>query len=290
MGLDALLRENSVTGAAARLELSVPAMSHLLGRIRREFNDPILIRSGRQMVPTQRALAIKDRVRRIVDEALLLEADQMTIDPGSLKRDFVIVAGEAILSFLGGPLLGYMRKHAPNVRCGLVSGGPDLLWSNFAVDLTISVVPEPSPSMKLETLLTDRLVGVCRRDHPLIRSEVTKERYLASQHLLNSGVGGLVSPLDAQLGVERTVVASAPTVSALWILLTTDLVGCCYERIERTAVRALGLRTFEIPFELDPLAICQIWHPGYDSDPVHSWLRQVVRKVALEAADSEGFR
>jgi DNA-binding transcriptional LysR family regulator len=282
LGLDALLRESSVTGAAACLDLSVPAMSHLLGRIREQFNDPILVRNGRQMVPTQRALELKERVRRVVDEAIGLEADQTSVDPGSLERDFFIVAGEAVLSFLGGPLLAYLNKHSPHVRCAFVSNRPDLLWRNFAVDLSISVVLDPSPDMRLETLLTDRLVGVCRRGHPVLRSEVTPERYLSALHLINARAGRFVSPLDARFGGERSVMASAPTVSALWMLPDTDLIGTCYERLEGSAIRTIGLRTFEIPFDLEPVPICQVWQVGHDNDPAHRWLRQTIREVVTD--------
>lgn len=289
VGLDALLGESSVTGAAARLDLSVPAMSHLLGRIREEFNDPILVKTGRQMVPTQRAIELKDRVRRIVEEAMGVQADQMAIDPRSLRRDFLITAGEAVLSFLGGPLLAYLGAHAPHVRCGFMSDRPDLLWRNYAVDLSISVVLDPSPEMRLETLFADRLVGVCRMGHPLLRSKVTPERYRSARHLISARAGRFVSPLDARLGGERLVVASAPTVSALWMLRDTDLVGSCYERLEGAAVRAIGLRTFEIPFELEPVPICQVWQVGHDSDSAHIWLRSSIRKVVsgtLNTADS----
>jgi DNA-binding transcriptional LysR family regulator len=286
LGLDALLRESSVTGAAARLDLSVPAMSHLLGRIRKEFNDPILVRAGREMVPTQRAIELKDRVRRIVEEAIRLEADQMVIDPESLRRDFLIVAGEAVLSFLGGPLLAYFSGQAPNVRCAFVSDRPDVLWRNYAVDVSISVVLDPAPEMRLETLLTDRLVGVCRRGHPLLRARVTPERYQAARHLINARAGRFVSPLDARLGVERVVMASAPTVSALWMLRDTDLIGSCYERLESPAVRDIGLTTFEIPFDLEPVPICQVWQAGHDSDPAHIWLRQSIRQVVTETLNT----
>lgn len=288
VGLDALLRESSVTGAAARLDLSVPAMSHLLGHIREEFNDPILVKAGRQMVPTQRAIELKDRVRRIVEDAMGLQADQMAIDPGSLKRDFFITAGEAVLSFLGGPLLAYLGAHSPQVRCAFVSDRPELLWRNYAVDLSITVVLDPSPEMRLETLLTDRLVGVCRIGHPLLRTKVTPERYRAARHLINARGGRFVSPLDARLGGERLVVASAPTVSALWMLHDTDLIGTCYERLEGPAVRAIGLQTFEIPVDLEPVPICQVWQGGHDTDPAHGWLRQSIRKVVTDTLSAAG--
>jgi DNA-binding transcriptional LysR family regulator len=288
LGLDALLRENSVTGAAGRLNLSVPAMSHMLARIRKEFDDPILVRTGREMVPTQRALDLKDRVRRLIDDALALQADEVRIDPTTLRRDFLIVAGEAVISFLGGPLVAYLRSHAPHVRCAFVAESPEFALRNYSVDLAIGPFSPPTRDIHLETLLLDRIVGVCRHDHPLLTSLVTEESYLRADHLINARGGRMVSPLDGLLGAERSVVVSAPTVSSLWILLDTDLVGLCYEQLERAAVRALGLSTFAIPYELELIPICQSWHAGHDTDPVHRWLRLVLHHVVGTIPRYEG--
>ena len=281
-GLDALLSESSVTDAASRLDLSVPAMSHMLARIRREFNDPILVRSGRTMVPTPRALEMKGRVSRLIQEAMAIQADAAHLDPATIHRDILVVAGEAIMSFLGGPFVAYLRKHAPNIRIGFTAENPDLALRNYAVTLAIGPRSIDGPDVRTELLFEDRIVGVCRRDHPLLDGPVNQERYLAADHLINARGGRMVSPLDALLGAERHARVSAPTVSSLWILLQTDLVGLCYQHQERAAVEALGLETFELPYPLAPVAICQSWLTAHDLDPVHIWLRKTLHQVVAD--------
>lgn len=282
LGLDALLSETSVTGAASRLELSVPAMSHMLARIRREFNDPILVRSGRRMVPTPRALEMKGRVSRLIEEAMVIQADAAHLDPETIRRDILVVAGEASISFLGGPFVAYLRKQAPNVRVGFTSENLDLALRNYAVTLAIGPRPAEVSDVRSELLFEDRIVGVCRPGHPLLEGPVSQERYLAAEHLINARGGRMVSPLDALLGAQRHARVSAPTVSSLWILLQTDLVGLCYQHQEKAAVEALGLETFELPYPLAPVAICQSWLSAHDLDPVHRWLRKTLHQVVAD--------
>jgi DNA-binding transcriptional LysR family regulator len=280
VGLQALLEEGSVTGAARRLHRSVSATSRILGHIRTEFNDPILVRSGRDFVLTERAISLRDRLSALLEEARSLSIDETTFDPGALHRDFLIVASEAVLAFLGGPLVAHFQRHAPHVRCAFVVEGREQLLRDSPVDLVIGATRTREPEIRLESVLVDRLVGVCRADHPLVTLGVTTDRYLAAQHLVNSRPGNLsASPLDQQLGIKRTVVASAPIVMSLWILLETELVGVCYERLEGPTVRALGLRTFEIPYEHEPITVSQAWHPRHDNDIAHLWLRRSVRDV-----------
>lgn len=277
--LEALLDECSVTGAAKRLHLSVSATSHILDRIRKQFDDPILVRSGRGLVPTQRAESMHERLTQVLHEARALSLGDPLVDPTNLRRDFMIVASEAVLSFLAGPLVAFMQERAPHVRPAFIVERHELLVRNPAIDLIIGAIRDREPGVQVETILTDRLVGVCRKDHPLLQSRVTMERYLAARHIVNSRQGHFDSPLDTEMGVHRAVVASAPIAMSLWVLLSTDLVGLCYERMEGPAVAALGLQTFEVPQEHEAVDISQAWHPRFDGDPAHAWLRASIHEV-----------
>jgi DNA-binding transcriptional LysR family regulator len=282
VALDALLTEGSVTGAARRLHLSVPATSRALSRLRREFNDPLLVKAGRGLVPTERAVALQDRVRQLLDEAHALPCREPTCDPATLHRDFLIVAGEAVLALVAGPLLSYIEAHAPLVRCAFLAEGPELLMRDSPVDLAIGASRTREPEVRVEPLLVDRMIGVCRRGHPLLSEPITRERYLATRHLGNSRWGHMVGPIDAELGITRNVVASAPIVSSLSILLSANLVGVCYEMLEGPIVTALGLATFEIPYTLQPMTVYQAWHPRHDVDAGHLWMRDAVRAVVAD--------
>src|ERR1700728_4354246 len=102
--LDVLLAEGSVTAAADRLDLSVPATSRTLGRIRQAFGDPVLVRAGRGLVPTPRALAIQEQLHQLIGEAHALAEPGRGLDLGSLERTFTIRANDAITSLAAADL------------------------------------------------------------------------------------------------------------------------------------------------------------------------------------------
>ncbi|MGY0235761.1 LysR family transcriptional regulator [Longispora urticae] len=285
IALDALLEEESVGGAAARLHLSAPAMSRTLGRIRRALGDPVLVRAGRTMVPTPRAVALRAEVRALVRRAQAVLAPEGEPDLSTLDRTFTVQANDAVVASIGGPLLAAAYAAAPHVTLRMRAEAPadtaDLREGR--VDLEIGVIGEPGPEIRREFLLADRIMGVVRAGHPLASGRMTPARFAAGLHLVTSRRGRLSGPIDtalAELGLTRRVLAAAPTyATSLMLLPGTDLVGSIAGRLCRPAVAALGLVTFPLPLELPALEISQAWHPRYDADGAHRWLRGLVAQV-----------
>ncbi|MEU1666421.1 LysR family transcriptional regulator [Streptomyces sparsogenes] len=288
VALDALLTEGSVGGAAERLHLSSPAMSRTLARIRKALGDPVLVRSGRAMVPTPRALALRAEVREIVERAQAVFTPVGELEPAALERTFTLLADDALLTLIGMRLLERLRQEAPGVCLRLIPEGPgdSLVLRDGGADLELGVITRPAPETRVEELFTDDNVGVVRRGHPLLDQEVTPERFAAADHVTASRRGRLYGPIDerlAALGLRRRVVASVPTFSAaLMVAASTDLVARTARRLPGPQVERLGLVTFEIPLDLPRLPIAQAWHPRFDADPGHAWLRRCVRELAGE--------
>ncbi|QLE71173.1 LysR family transcriptional regulator [Streptomyces rectiverticillatus] len=284
VALDALLAEESVTAAADRIGLSGPAMSRTLGRIRRALGDPVLVRAGRRMVPTPRALAIRSEVRRVLADAHSLFT-AAPADPATLERVFTLSSHDSHVMAFGAPLLGRAAREAPGVTLRFLaedaSGVPSL--RDGALDLEIGVIDRNEPEIRVEPLMTDRMVGVARPGHPLLEAPVTLRRYAAASHLLDSRRGRLSGPIDEALaarGLRRRVVGTAPTfASALFVIAGSDAVGLLQDRIGGPAAAALGLQTFEIPLDLPPVTISMAWHPRHEADRGHQWLRDVVRDM-----------
>ncbi|WP_370418448.1 LysR family transcriptional regulator [Streptomyces sp. QH1-20] len=296
VALDALLAEESVTGAAGRLGLSGPAMSRTLGRIRRALGDPVLVRAGQHMVPTPRALALRAPVRRLLDDARSLFAAEEPADPSGLERTFTLSAHDSNVLAFGAALLDRASREAPGVTLCFLAEGPTGVapLREGVIDLEIGVVDRDEPEVRVEPLLQDRMVGVARPGHPLLEGTVTPRRFAAASHLLDSRRGRRSGPIDDALaahGLRRRVLGTVPTFgAALHVLTGTDAVGIVSERLGAPAAAALGLETFEIPLELPPLEICMAWHPRHEADGGHRWLRGLVRDAVSAfglAADSD---
>lgn len=282
--LDALLTEGSVAGAARRLRLSPSAMSRALARLREATGDPLLVRAGRGLVPTPRALDLRDRVRHLVQEAEAALRPADTLDVGQLTRTFTLRTSDGFVESYGAALLTRVAGEAPGVRIRFLAkpdkdSGP---LRDGSVDLETGVVVKDSgPELRTQSLFHDRFIGVVRPGHPLTTGEITPARFAAGRHVLVSRRGddrGLVDEALERLGLRRSVVATVGGFgAALALVRGTDLIVSVPER-HSAGLRA-GLHGFALPFPAPEVTVSLIWHPRLDADPAHRWLRDCVRDV-----------
>lgn len=285
LALDVLLEEQSVQGAARRLHLSEPAMSRTLGRIRRALGDPVLVRAGRAMVPTPRALAIRAEVSAVVERARALFTPPEDTDLTAVRRTFTIVGHDAIAATHGPALFARAAAEAPGVRVRFL-GESHLdapVLRQGTADLEVGVIDTVAPEVHVELLRDDRMLGVVRAGHPLLEGEMTPERFaLEAEHLTVSRRGRLRGPVDdalAELGLRRRVVGCVGTFPAsLFVIRDTDLAGLITSWALPLA-ETLGLVAFEVPLPLPALRLGLAWHPRHDADPAHAWLRATVRDL-----------
>jgi DNA-binding transcriptional LysR family regulator len=283
VALDALLEENSVAAAAERLNLSAPAMSRTLARIRRATGDDILVRSGRSMVPTARALELRDEARELVRRASAVLTPPLELDLATLDRHFTLRGHDALLGALAPPLISSLRTKAPLVKVGLLAetdtDRPDLTRGHVDLELG-SNVPDRT-EISHEVLGRDRMVLALRRGHPMAGRRLTLELLAELDHVTISRRGRLHGVLDealAERGLKRRVLAALPTsAAALDVVAGSDAVVVVAERMCRPLASRLGVVTRAAPIDLPPVEVVMTWHHRHDSDPAHAWLRGEVR-------------
>lgn len=282
--LDALLTEGSVAGAARRLRLSPSAMSRALSRLRQTTGDPLLVRAGRGLVPTPRAIELRDRVHQIVDEAEAVLRPDDQIDLGTLVRTYTLRTSDGFVENFGPRLLAMIAAEAPGVRLFFLqkTDKDSSPLRDGRVDLETGVIEETTgPEVRSQALFRDRLVGVAREGHPLSRAAVTATGYLTASHVVVSRSGVEESAVDRPFlppGTQR-VVASIVSgfAAALSLVRASDLVATVPER--HTASLRGGMFSFPLPLEAQAFTVSMLWHPRMDSDPAHRWLRGCIRKV-----------
>ncbi|SHG75351.1 LysR family transcriptional regulator [Massilia sp. CF038] len=279
--LDAVLSEGSVVRAAQRLHLSPSAMSRALARLRTTTGDPLLVRAGRGLVPTPRAIELRDQVSRLVHEAESVLRPASAVDLSSLRRSFTLRVREGFVENVGAALIADAARAAPGVRLSFIqkSDKDSTGLRDGRIDLDTGVVgKETGPEVRTRALFRDRFVGVVRPGHPLARGKVTAARYAGGQHIAVSRRGQAHSQLDtalAALALERSVATvTGSFASALALAAQSDLIATVPER--QTGVLRAGLHTFVLPFALPELTVSLLWHPRFDADPAHRWLRALV--------------
>jgi DNA-binding transcriptional LysR family regulator len=282
--LDVLLAEVSVARAARRLRLSPSAMSRALARLRETTGDPLLVRAGRGLVPTPRALKLRERVSQLVKdgEAVLRPAEKLNLK--QLVRTFTLRTSEGFVENFGPDLIARAGEEAPGVRLRFVHK-PDRDSASLregTVDLETGVVGKMTgPEVRARALFQDRFVGVVRTGHPLSQGEITPSRYASGRHISVSRRDSGEGPIDEALkllGLEReivTIVAGFST--ALALARASDLIASVPER--HTGILRAGMHSFPLPVSTPEITVSLLWHPRLDADAAHRWLRGCVREV-----------
>ncbi|WP_292083651.1 MULTISPECIES: LysR family transcriptional regulator [unclassified Brevundimonas] len=285
--LDALLAEGSVAGAARRLRLSPSAMSRSLARLRETTGDPLLARAGRCLVPTPRAVELRDKVRQVVEDAGSILRPEQTVDLRALTRTFTVRTSDGFVETFGARLANRLAREAPSARLFFLQK-PDKASEPLRsgrVDLETGVIEATTgPEVRSQALFRDRLVGVVRGGHPLVQGEVTMASYSEAEHVLVSRTGLEDDALDRPfLPIEagRKVASLVSGFSAaLSLVRASNLVATVPDRHTR-GLRE-GLHSFALPVPTREFTVSMLWHPRMDADPAHRWLRTCVRETCRQ--------
>lgn len=279
--LDAVLAEGSVVGAARRLRLSPSAMSRALARLRDTTGDPLLVRAGRGLVATPRALELRAQVARLVEEAKTVLRPAQMLELAKLSRTFTLRTREGFVENFGATLVARAQAEAPGVRLCFVrrSDKESAALREGNVDLETGVSGKASsPEIRTRILFEDRFVGVVRKGHALCKGALTAPRYAGAGHIAVSRQGLDKGPRDASLapqGLQRDIVTIVDSfASALALANDSDLVASVPEK--QTGKLREGMHTFALPFAAPSITVSMLWHPRFDADQAHRWLRTLV--------------
>src|ERR1700728_4701964 len=274
-------------------------MSRTLSRIRRATGDDILVRSGRTMTPTPRALELREETRELVRRATAVLTRPRALNLDTLDRTFTIRSHDALACALAPPLSTAIGTAAPGVQLRLLAE-PSVDVADLArghTDVEIGAASPARPEIAAETLGADQMVAIVRADHPLADGELTQERLAAAVHVTVSRRGRLHGVIDealAERGLSRRVIAALPTSSAaLDLVACTDLVTTVAEQVCRPVWTRLGLVARPLPFPVAPVPVIVTWHHRHDTEPAHAWLRGQIRhalRAILDTRDPQDAR
>jgi len=285
--LDAVLAEGSVARAAQRLHLSPSAMSRALARLREATGDPLLVRAGRGLVPTPRALELREQVRQLVQDATVVLRPAERINLKQLVRTFTLRTREGFIENVGADLIARIGAQAPGVRLCFVQkpNKESTALRDGTVDLEVGVVGKATgPEVCSHVLFKDRFVGVVRTGHALSQGELTPARYAEGCHISVSRRGrdtGLIDDALKPLGLEREIVTIVGGFSsALALARASEMIASVPER--QTGNLRAGMYSFPLPVAVPDITISLLWHPWLDADPAHRWLRGLVLDICAE--------
>ena len=257
-------------------------MSRTLARLRETTGDPLLVRAGRGLVPTPRALELAERVSRLVQDGEAVLRPQKSLDLARLVRTFTLRTSDGFVENVGPAILARVRAEAPGVRLRFVQksdkdGAP---LRDGAVDIETGVVETTTaPDLRAHALFRDRLVGAVRAGHPL--SKVRRSPPLTTRRASTSPWLGRVSseapstrPWSCSGSSDETAIIVGGFSSALALARSSDLIATVPER--HTGNLRAGMHSFPLPVSVPEMTVSLLWHPRLDADPAHRWLRRCV--------------
>ncbi|ACB96106.1 transcriptional regulator, LysR family [Beijerinckia indica subsp. indica ATCC 9039] len=272
------------------MNLSGPAMSRTLGRIREAFGDPILVAAGRKMVPTPHALELQARIHEIVGTASELFRPENPIDLAAMEPQFTIRTNDLFIGAFGMALLGRLQTKAPRCRLRFAPDGDDDLdmLREGRIDLYIGATIALRPEIRTQALFDLTFQVLARAGHPIFETTITPQSLVAHGHIVVSRRSQWIGPIDrvlGEMGLSRTIALVVPTYySMIETLRFSDMIMPVPDIVARNLpLETIGLKVFDLPFPIEPVTLFQAWHPRHDRDFVHRWLRQEVLATARNA-------
>lgn len=297
--LDVLLREKNVTRAANQLNITQPAMSNGLKRLRNLFNDPILVRTSDGMVPTERSKALAPVIRKILLELEEALQSEDSFNPATSERVFRLMASDYAASTLIPNLLSNISKIAPHICIDIMTPS-DINFHDVEagkVDMAINRFEELPQSFHQKTLWYDSFSCLMAADSPMV-NRFGLQSYLRAKHIWVSktgfGVGVGMDPKDVQklgwvdealsrIGEKRSIKVFTRNYNVAMQLAAQDqLITTLPSKAAARYAQDPNFVVVAPPFDIPDIELKMIWSPLLHHDSSHIWFRQQVLEAALK--------
>ncbi len=286
-----LMAECSVSRAAARLGLSQPAMSHSLGRLRKLFDDPLLLRSGGTLLPTTRGLELKGQVADLIRSVDGLLTKQETFDPQKSRSRFKIMTPEFASHILLPFIMRRLEDEAPGIDVELAFADPERAADLLAageVDFRLGSWPKPPLGLRHKPLLVERLVCLTGPAYPGDR-ELDQQSYVSGRHIRVQRPGTsfsmhAVDQAAAKLGHDlRVILYTQNTYAMAELVSSLKAIGTTTERLGRHLASIFPLTVHPLPVAVPELKVAIFWHERTHNQRAHRWFRKLVGAALRDA-------
>lgn len=281
--LNALLEEKNVTRAAARINLSQPAMSRALARLRTMFQDPLLVKGTRGMILTARAFDLYQPLQHILSEITNIVSPPST-DPVTMQGEITIATRDYGPAIILPRVINRIRLEAPNLTFRAVPLVDDDLHSleNHDVDFVLTTADSKSATLHRYTVFKESFVCLVSNDHPAVRTGMNLNAYIAAKHCLVSTTGlglGIVDVILEQKNLKRNIVVRIPHFLAAGnIIADSDLVVTLPRRLGELLAQHGKVSLINPPLKIPHFPIYLYWHARNHNNPIHSWARKIVQQ------------
>ncbi|MBW2215430.1 MAG: LysR family transcriptional regulator [Deltaproteobacteria bacterium] len=286
LALHWLLEEAHVSRAARRMSTSQPAMSRTLSALRDLLGDPLLVRSGRAMVRTPFADALRPRLSVAVTELRTVLRDPEPFSPETATGAFRVAITDYAATLVITAWNACVRPEAPRLDLELVPFGPTTAEEGIRGELDLAIagtgVPGIDDRYVVKPFLAETFVSVVRRGHALSRHKVSLSRFAALDHVLVVTGSGQVSSVDRKLqsrGLARRIALRVPSFwTALHAVRDSDAVTTLPKRF--VDIAGPDITVLRLADEIPGFSLDLVWHPRNTTSPRHRFVREALLRWA----------
>ncbi|WP_394249905.1 LysR family transcriptional regulator [Vibrio profundi] len=293
--LHVLLEECHVSRSAQRLNITQSAVSRQLAQLRELCSDPILVRDGNQLIPTPRALQLKEKLDDLLGEFDHL-LDDKPFEPADWKGELILASSDYVAQYILPDIALRISKQAPQIDLAYRLWQPNFLncLNDTGIHLASTMLPSKPTQVSSLKLGEDKSVCVMRKSHPLAsKRSISVNELVNYAHIKVTGGGDKDSHADIALkalGHERRVALKVPFFSAACNALSqSDYLMIVPEHIAINLAHHIDLEYRNLPFDTESHLYWLMWHPKYDNDSAHRWVRNLVFSSMRESSYSIGM-
>ncbi|MFG6101470.1 LysR family transcriptional regulator [Leptothoe sp. EHU-05/26/07-4] len=292
----ALMTERSVTAASQRLGVTQPAVSGSLAKLRRLFDDPLFTRTRYGIVPTKKAEAIAPIVQKALEDLDAVVQREPIFEPKTSVRRFHVAANPYFESVLIPRLAQMVHQQAPQIQLTLVPIGADLAAAKpngGVTELALSQFDHPPEQVMCQTILKDEFACVVRAENSCVGDMLTIDAYETMKHVLVASPSrlenGVFTMLKQQSIQRKVAIAVSHFLAVAPIIAKTDYCATLPKRIAQQYVGNPRYRVFAPPTDFGQFPMHMVWHPRYDNDAGHQWLRRLIQDICNDLTEPQSI-
>lgn len=278
----------SVSVAAEQLCMSQPAVSNILNKIRHHYNDPLFVRIGNEMLPTELSKQLFPLICEVLSKIEIIENYTDHFNHLDSHQSFTIAMTDVAHLVLLPKISEYLKQYAPNIRLNIrpITSETAYQMANGEIDLAIGFLPHLENGFYQQKLFEQHYVVISSKDHPRLTGDhISYEQYLSEYHIdVDAGIGHYhIANELMKLGVKRNFLMRLPSYLGVGLLIQeSDAIATVPYYLSEVLLSRGNLKIFEAPIAFPTYPIKQYWHLSTHHKTSQEWLRQICYKILVQ--------
>ena len=275
----------SVSSAADYLAMSQPAVSNILNKIRAHYNDPLFLRIGNEMIPTELSKQLFPLVSEALNKVEIINNFTINFDEQASHQQFTIAMTDVSHLVLLPKISQYLKKHAPHIKLNVraITSETSYQMANGEIDLAVGFLPQLENGFYQQQLFEQYYVVLASKDHPrLTPNHLTVEQYLAESHIdIDAGIGHYhIENELLNLELKRNILMRIPSYLGVGLVVQeTDAIATVPYYLSEVLLARGNLQIFDAPIAFPSYGVKQYWHMSCHHKTSHQWLRHMCYEI-----------